>query len=74
MNAARGAIDLATFVAAAVVPGEARRAAQTAFVDTVGVMLAGAVEPPARMVQNLRARGRCERRAHSRHGNDHVDW
>ena len=53
MNAARGAIDLATFVAAAVVPGEARRAAQTAFIDTVGVILAGAVEPPARMVQKI---------------------
>jgi 2-methylcitrate dehydratase PrpD len=42
---------LADFVTAAEVPGAARVRAATAVLDTVGVALAGAVEPAARIVQ-----------------------
>jgi 2-methylcitrate dehydratase PrpD len=42
---------IGSFVARAAVPAEARAAAATAFVDTVGVMLAGALEPASRIVQ-----------------------
>lgn len=49
---ARTAIDrFADFVLDATVPTDARTAAGTAFFDTIGVMLAGAVEPVARAVQ-----------------------
>ena len=56
MTVAAGVRDVAAFVASAVVPDEARRIARTAFLDTIGVVLAGAVEPPARMVQAVCAR------------------
>jgi 2-methylcitrate dehydratase PrpD len=49
------AVHFATFAATAVVPGDARRIAQDAWLDTVGVILAGSVEPPARMVQKVAA-------------------
>jgi 2-methylcitrate dehydratase PrpD len=46
------AIDrFAEFVIGAEVPPAAREAAGTAFLDTIGVMLAGALEPAARAVQ-----------------------
>jgi len=44
---------LARFAATATVPAAARAAAARAFLDTAGVMLAGSVEPVARMVQAL---------------------
>lgn len=51
------AIDrFADFVVGATVPAEARDVAATAYFDTIGVTLAGAVEPAARAVQNT-ARG-----------------
>src|SRR5205085_11033777 len=46
---------LADFVATAHVPPEARARAQTAVLDTVGVTLAGSVEPAARIVQRVAA-------------------
>jgi 2-methylcitrate dehydratase PrpD len=59
----RAAAELGQFAATAPVPSEATRAAQTAWLDTIGVMLAGSVEPPARMVQNVctteGAQGKC---------------
>ena len=45
----------ADFVVSADVPPAAREAAQTAFLDTVGVTLAGAVEPAAIAVQQVAA-------------------
>jgi 2-methylcitrate dehydratase PrpD len=53
------AIDqFAEFVAGARVPSEVRAVASTAFFDTIGVTLAGAVEPAARAVQETaRAEG-----------------
>ena len=47
--------QLAEFVARAVPPQEALDAAAAAVRDTVGVVLAGAIEPAARMVQSLAA-------------------
>ena len=44
---------LASFATRAAVPAAARARALRAFVDTVGVMLAGSVEPVARLVQAL---------------------
>ncbi|MBI4501805.1 MAG: MmgE/PrpD family protein [Gemmatimonadetes bacterium] len=41
------------FVAGARVPAEARAVAAAAFLDTIGVMLAGAAEPAARAVQEV---------------------
>jgi 2-methylcitrate dehydratase PrpD len=49
----RSVQTLAEFVASASVPPDAREAAQAAFLDTVGVTLAGAVEPGARIVQRV---------------------
>jgi len=46
----------AEFVAGARIPDEARVVAANAWLDTIGVMLAGAVEPAARVVQET-ARG-----------------
>lgn len=43
------------FAAGCVVPAAARRAARDALLDTVGVALAGSVEPAARMVRDLAA-------------------
>jgi len=53
------AIDqFADFVTGAKVPSDARAVASTAYFDTIGVMLAGAVEPAARAVQDTaRAEG-----------------
>ena len=44
---------LAEFVAGAQVPPGARAVACTAYLDTIGVMLAGAREPAARAVQDV---------------------
>ncbi|MBI3048382.1 MAG: MmgE/PrpD family protein [Acidobacteria bacterium] len=58
----REAALLADFVARAVPPPAARERAAAAVRDTVGVMLAGATEPAARLVQAMAAeegRGRC---------------
>jgi 2-methylcitrate dehydratase PrpD len=44
---------LAEFIVGATPPAAARRRAATAFLDTVGVTLAGAVEPAARAVQQV---------------------
>ena len=44
---------LATFVASAVAPDAALGIARDAFLDTIGVTLAGAVEPAARAVQQV---------------------
>lgn len=50
------------FVAAAVVPPEARDAARNAVLDTVGVTLAGSIEPGARLVREVaRAEGGAAR-------------
>src|SRR5947209_19289767 len=46
---------IAEFVTRALVPESALAVARAAFLDTVGVTLAGAVEPAARMVQQLAA-------------------
>ena len=52
----RGAVaTIADFVASAAVNGTARERAATALKDTSGVMLAGAVEPAARMMQSMAA-------------------
>jgi 2-methylcitrate dehydratase PrpD len=52
----KGAVaTIADFVANAVVQPAARERAVTALKDTCGVMLAGAVEPAARMVQSMAA-------------------
>jgi 2-methylcitrate dehydratase PrpD len=52
----KGAVaTIADFVANAVVTATARERAATALKDTCGVMLAGAVEPAARMVQSMAA-------------------
>jgi 2-methylcitrate dehydratase PrpD len=45
----------AEFAIHAAIPTEARQAAQIALLDTVGVILAGSVEPPARIVQRVLA-------------------
>jgi 2-methylcitrate dehydratase PrpD len=50
---AGAAAVLAAFTAGALVPEAARRVAQVAWLDTIGVIVAGAVEPPARMVQRV---------------------
>jgi 2-methylcitrate dehydratase PrpD len=44
---------LADFVASATIPPSARERASAAFLDTVGVTLAGSVEPAARIVQRV---------------------
>jgi 2-methylcitrate dehydratase PrpD len=48
---------LAQFVITCSPPAEARRRAAIAFLDTIGVMLAGAVEPASRSVQAVVAAG-----------------
>ena len=45
--------QFAEFVASSEVPHAARAVARDAFQDTVGVMLAGAIEPAARLVQRV---------------------
>src|SRR5579872_7382567 len=45
--------SLAHFVARATVPEAALGLAREAFLDTIGVALAGAVEPPSRIVQKI---------------------
>lgn len=45
--------DLAAFATTVTVPSEARHVAQTAWIDTLGVILAGSTEPAARIVQGL---------------------
>ncbi len=64
MSSAPGAAALfARFATGAVVPPEARRVARTAWLDTIGVTLAGLAEQPARLVQRVCAaeggRARC---------------
>ena len=50
------------FAVTAVVPQEARAAACNAVLDTVGVMLAGSMEPAARLVRDVaRAEGGAPR-------------
>ena len=44
---------LSDFIVSAAVPSEARARAAIAFKDTIGVMLAGAAEPAARIAQSL---------------------
>src|SRR4051812_7804895 len=46
-------MTLSSFVAAAAPPAEARAVAARAFLDTVGVALAGAIEPAALIVQRV---------------------
>jgi 2-methylcitrate dehydratase PrpD len=57
------AAALGVFAADAVVQREARAIAHTAWLDTIGVIVAGSVEPPARIVQRVAAaeggQGRC---------------
>jgi 2-methylcitrate dehydratase PrpD len=50
-------LSLANFIATATPPAAARQRAAAAFVDTVGVTLAGAAEAPARVVQRLLSTG-----------------
>lgn len=52
MTAARA---FAEFIATAAIPDKALAVARTAFLDTTGVALAGAVEPGSRIVQKLAA-------------------
>ncbi|HEX7780951.1 MAG TPA: MmgE/PrpD family protein [Vicinamibacterales bacterium] len=47
----------ANFIATATPPAAARQRAAAAFIDTVGVTLAGAVEPPAKVVQRVLSTG-----------------
>ena len=56
MTAARA---LAEFVVSASIPQEALAPARIAFLDTVGVALAGAVQPGSRIVQKLAASEAC---------------
>ncbi|HZT77680.1 MAG TPA: MmgE/PrpD family protein [Vicinamibacterales bacterium] len=49
-------LNLGAFVVAATPPPDARTTAVRAFVDTIGVTLAGAAEPAARIVQRVVAR------------------
>lgn len=56
------ASTLAAFAIDARVPDDARRRAHGAWIDTIGVILAGSVEPPARIVQRLA----CAEGGHSR--------
>ena len=55
-----GTIRVAEFLAAAVPPDAARMRAAAAFRDTAGVILAGAVEPAARVVRGVAGDGRDE--------------
>ena len=55
MSAETACVRLAAFAAAAEPPAEARARARTAFLDTVGVTLAGAAEPVARATQRVAA-------------------
>jgi 2-methylcitrate dehydratase PrpD len=58
----RAAAHFGAFVATCAVPPEARRAAQAAWLDTIGVILAGSIERPARVVQKMcdvEGRGPC---------------
>jgi 2-methylcitrate dehydratase PrpD len=48
-------VALSEFVVGAAVPADARARAATAFIDTLGVMLAGVAEPAARIAQSLAA-------------------
>ena len=52
LTSPRATLAMAEFVAAGTPPAEAREKAAVAFCDTVGVMLAGAPEPPARIVRS----------------------
>jgi 2-methylcitrate dehydratase PrpD len=54
-----GITPIANFIATSLVPEAALLPARNAFVDTIGVTLAGAVEPAARIVQKLAAMERC---------------
>src|SRR5437016_12110428 len=47
--------SLAEFVHQSTVPDQAIKVARSAFLDTVGVTLAGAVEPAAQIIQQLAA-------------------
>jgi len=53
ISSPRAAAACGAFAAGALVPEAARRAARTAWLDTIGVALAGAVEPAARKVQAI---------------------
>ncbi|HEY0874213.1 MAG TPA: MmgE/PrpD family protein [Vicinamibacterales bacterium] len=53
----RAAEVFGVFAAEAEVPAAARHIARTAWLDTIGVTLAGSVEPPARIVQRVCAGG-----------------
>jgi 2-methylcitrate dehydratase PrpD len=53
---------IANFIAASSVPEAALAPARNAFVDTLGVTLAGAIEPAARIVQKLAALEGCDGR------------
>src|SRR5205809_4372378 len=53
---------IADFIATSSVPDAALAPAHNAFVDTIGVTLAGAVEPAARIVQKLAALECCAAR------------
>ncbi|MGH9349289.1 MAG: MmgE/PrpD family protein [Vicinamibacterales bacterium] len=63
MNVDSGAAAaLGAFAVDAGVPDDARRNARAAWLDTIGVIVAGSVEPPARIVQRVCAaegEGRC---------------
>jgi 2-methylcitrate dehydratase PrpD len=63
MTGDRAAAYLGRFAAEASVPASARGVAKNAWLDTVGVMLAGSVEPSARIAQRLCA---------TEHGSCHV--
>jgi 2-methylcitrate dehydratase PrpD len=57
-----GTLQIAEFISAAIPPGEARRRAATALCDTVGVILAGAPEPEAKIIRRTVAaesQGNC---------------
>src|SRR5688572_30046312 len=62
VGTASGAAALADFIVHATAPREARRRAIAAIADTAAVMLAGAIEPAARIAQSMAAeegRGPC---------------
>jgi 2-methylcitrate dehydratase PrpD len=50
---ANAAAQFARFATSGAVSAGARRIAQAAWLDTIGVILAGSVEPPARLVQEV---------------------
>tara|TARA_B100000029_G_scaffold505073_2_gene585109 strand:+ start:48 stop:1466 length:1419 start_codon:yes stop_codon:yes gene_type:complete len=53
LTTSAAAAQLGEFVSSASIPDEAREAARAAVQDTVGVILAGAVEPAAKIVQRV---------------------